>query len=33
MRDWVSAWIDETELALPSEADLQEIGMELSLAA
>lgn len=33
MRDWVSAWIDEMELALPSEEDLQEIGMELSLAA
>jgi HKD family nuclease len=32
-RDWVSSWIDEMQLVLPSEADLQEIGAEFRLAA
>jgi hypothetical protein len=32
-RDWVSSWIDEMQLALPSAADLQEIGTEFRLAA
>lgn len=32
-RDWVSRWIDEMQLARPSEADLQEIGTEFRLAA
>lgn len=32
-RDWVSNWIEEMQLALPSEADVQEIGTEFRLAA
>jgi hypothetical protein len=32
-RDWISSWIEEMQLALPSEADLQEIGTEFRLAA
>lgn len=32
-RDWVSSWIEEMQLTLPSEADLQEIGTEFRLAA
>jgi hypothetical protein len=32
-RDWVSRWIDEMQLARPSEADLQEIGTEFRVAA
>lgn len=32
-RDWVSDWIGELQLCLPSEGDLQEIGAEFRLAA
>ena len=31
--DWVSSWIDEMQLAHPSEEGLQEIGMEFRLAS
>jgi hypothetical protein len=32
-RDWVLDWIEEMQLASPSEADLNEIGTEFRLAA